>query len=130
MLATFSEPIHRLFSSLDDESIPWKTIVLYLLIGVHAFETYLSVRQYRCYSYPSPPLSLVKHVDHETFKKSQEYGRDKARFAFLVNAWGLLESLLIIKYDFLAIMWTWSGQILLRLNVAPTEVRRRDVVRE
>lgn len=115
-------PIHSFFASLDDESIPWKTIVLYLVLGVHAFETYLSIRQYKCYSYPSPPLSLAKHVDHETFKKSQAYGRDKAQFAFVTGAWGLCNSLVIIKYDLMAVVWTWSGEVLQRASIAPSEI--------
>lgn len=122
MTASFSESIHGVFSSLDDESIPWKTIVLYLVLGVHFFETYLSLRQYKCYSYPSPPLSLVKHVDHQTFQKSQAYGRDKANFAFVTGAWGLLNSLVIIRYDVMAIVWTWSGILLQRAGLRVTEI--------
>ncbi|CAO1636099.1 unnamed protein product [Sympodiomycopsis kandeliae] len=122
MLSYLSESIRTSFSSLDDESIPWKTIVLYLVLGVYAFETYLSIRQYRCYSYPSPPASLIKHVDHQTFTKSQAYGKDKAQFGFITGAWGLINSLVIIHFDVMALVWTWAGVLLQRAGRTPTEI--------
>lgn len=39
--------LHSAFAALDDPAIPWKTLVLYLIVGVWAFETYLSLRQYK-----------------------------------------------------------------------------------
>ncbi|CAO1621310.1 unnamed protein product [Parajaminaea phylloscopi] len=114
----------QLFASLDNPEIPWKTIVLYLVTGVWAFETYLSLRQYKVYSYPSPPLSLVQHVDAETYRKSQAYGRDKARFGFVVSAWGVLNSLFVIAYDLMPQVWALSGAVLQRAGLELTEIRQ------
>lgn len=74
------------------------------------------------YSYPSPPGSLVQHVDLETYKKSQRYGRDKARFGFVVAAWGLINSLAIVYFDLLPTMWNLSADVLDHVGLSVTEV--------
>lgn len=117
-----SGAVRSAFSALDDDAIPWKTLVLYLILAVYAFETYLSLRQYKVYSYPSPPLSLVNHVDIKTYNKSQSYGRDKARFAFVAGFWGLLNALAIVHFDAMPAVWTWAGAVLQRLGRTPTEI--------
>lgn len=118
------DSVQNFFASLDNASIPWKEVVQCLVVGVFAFETYLSLRQYRVYSYPSPPLSLVQHVDATTYKKSQAYGRDKARFGFVVAAWGLVNSLVIIYFDCMPLVWRFSGQLLERGGLQSTEIRQ------
>lgn len=109
-------------TSLDDDSIPWKSLVLYLVLGVYAFETWLSARQYKCYSYPSPPASLAKHVDIDTYRKSQSYGRDKARFGFVAGVWGLVNALVVIYFDLMPLVWSWSGQALRGAGIRQTEI--------
>lgn len=121
---SLSAPIRSFFASLDDPAIPWKTLVLYLVLAVYSFETYLSLRQYKVYSYAAPPASLARHVDLDTFKKSQLYGRDKARFGFVVGAWGLINSLAVIHFDLLPLVWTWSGMLLQKMGRTPSEVSR------
>ncbi|PWN31016.1 putative zinc metallo-protease [Jaminaea rosea] len=114
--------LHSAFAALDDPAVPWKTLVLYLIVGVWAFETYLSLRQYKVYSFPSPPASLLQHVDLETYKKSQRYGRDKARFGFVVAAWGLLNSLAIVYFDLMPFFWQLSADVLQKLDWRTTEI--------
>ncbi|KAI3482863.1 hypothetical protein L1887_54394 [Cichorium endivia] len=56
MLASIQHTITLIQSSLDDPSIEWKKkLVLALLWLVYAFETFLSLRQYRLYRLETPP---------------------------------------------------------------------------
>lgn len=87
VMACLTQAIPAFFASLDNERIPWKELVLVLVTGVYVFELYLSLRQYKVYSYPSPPASLAQYVELDTYRKSQAYGKAKARFAFVVEAW-------------------------------------------
>lgn len=114
--------LRNFFAPLDNQNIDWKSLVSYLVVTVWAFETYLSLRQYKVYSYPSPPLSLVQHVDAETYRKSQSYGRDKARFGLVVSTWGLLNSLVIVALDVMPTVWKFSGDLLIRAGFQKTEV--------
>ena len=86
-MASLTQSVAAFFDSLDNERIPWKELVLILVTGVYVFELSLSLRQYKVYSYPSPPASLAQYVELDTYRKSQAYGKAKARFAFVVEAW-------------------------------------------
>lgn len=114
--------VEQLSASLDSPSIPWKTIVTTLLWAVYGFETYVSLRQYRLYSLKTPPNALVPHVSFETFKKSQAYGSDKARFALVHDAVSHIVNVLVVQYDVYAWAWVVSGMGLKRLGVKDGEI--------
>lgn len=85
----------------------------------------MSILYSQVYSFSSPPASLLQHVDLETYKKSQRYGRDKARFGFVVAAWGLLNSLAIVYFDLMPFFWKLSADVLQKLDWRTTEVSSR-----
>ncbi|KAG6833348.1 hypothetical protein H0H87_008524 [Tephrocybe sp. NHM501043] len=94
------------------EPIDWKLGVQAFSWAVTLFETYLLLRQYPLYSKTEPPPVLAEHFEGNTFKKSQEYGRDKAKFA-LVS--GLLKQCLdsaLLQFGFYAWSWGAAGRLL------------------
>ena len=118
----FSSHIKHLESLLDDETIPWKPLIIQLLLAVYAFETYVSYRQYRLYSQPAPPAELAKHVDLETYQKSQAYGQDKAKYKFVKDVADLGSMLAVVHYDVYAAVWTYSSYVVHKCNLPLTEV--------
>lgn len=60
----------------------------------------------------APPKSLKEEITKETFDKSQDYSRAKARFSFFTDAYSLAKNLWMIKYDILPKFWAVSGSIL------------------
>lgn len=106
---------------LDTPEIPWKSLITSLLWIVYLFETYVSWRQYRLYSLTTPPKALMAHVSHEDFVKSQRYGRDKARFAFVSDAVAHMVNLASVTYNLSAHVWVWSGYVLDWMKVAHSE---------
>ena len=124
MLSLVQDKVALLQSALDDPSIEWKKLVLALLWLVYAFETLLSLRQYRLYSLDTPPATLASHVDLNTFKKSQVYGRDKARFGFFSSAISQLISVALVYYDVYAWSWTLAGTILAHFGQNDSEIPR------
>jgi len=113
-LQAFKGHIKHLESVVDNESIPWKKLVLQLLVAVYVFETYVSIRQYQLYSRPAPPAELASHVDHETYKNSAAYGKDKAKYSFVKQAADMAMMISIIHYDVYAKVWTYAGYTLAR----------------
>lgn len=124
MLSLVQDKVALLQSALDDPSIEWKKLVLALLWLVYALETLLSLRQYRLYSLDTPPATLASHVDLNTFKKSQVYGRDKARFGFFSSAISQLISVALVYYDVYAWSWTLAGTILAHFGQNDSEIPR------
>ena len=124
MLSLVQHKVALLQSALDDPSIQWKKLVVALLWVVYGFETLLSIRQYRLYNRDTPPATLASHVDLETFKKSQVYGRDKARFGFFSSAVSQLISVALVHYDVYAWSWTLAGTLLTHLGQSDAEIPR------
>ncbi|WFD01468.1 hypothetical protein MOBT1_000132 [Malassezia obtusa] len=109
---------------LDSPSIPWKQLVIGLLWAVYLFETYVSLRQLRLYDKTTPPKALVPHVSLETFAKSQAYGKDKARFALVSDAVAHIYNLAAVYFDFYALAWAWSGDILTFIGAPTNELTK------
>lgn len=70
-------------------------------VGHYLFTNYLALRQYRVLSRPKPPAELADVITDETFEKTKEYGRAKARFGFVDSFYSLIQSLAIIHFDVL-----------------------------
>ncbi|KAG6902698.1 hypothetical protein C0995_012838 [Termitomyces sp. Mi166 len=105
-LHTQLEHIQRHLAFVAVDPIDWKLAVQGFSWTVTLFETYLLLRQYPLYSKTEPPPALASHFDPNVFKKSQDYGRDKAKFA-LVS--GLLKQSLdsaLLHFGFYA--WSWG----------------------
>ncbi|WFD32226.1 Ste24 endopeptidase [Malassezia sp. CBS 17886] len=112
---------------LDTPTIPWKRIVAGLLWAVYLFETLVALRQYRLYDEPTPPNALVAHVSLDTFRKSQAYGKDKARMALVSQGIEHAFSLAVVAFDVYARVWVWSGDVLDALGVPAREVTQTAV---
>ncbi|RLV90859.1 CAAX prenyl protease 1 [Spathaspora sp. JA1] len=100
------------FSFLDDSSIDWKTIILGFTVGQFIFENYLEYRQYRVLQRKSPPASIKKEVNQETFDKSQEYSRAKSKFSIFSGVFSLVQNVAIIKFDVMPKLWNLSGWLM------------------
>ncbi|CAK7903832.1 CAAX prenyl protease 1 [[Candida] anglica] len=99
-------------SFLDNPNIPWKSIIIALSVGQFAFEKYLDYRQYQVLKRTSPPKTLKKEVSQETFDKSQDYSRAKAKFGFFSDTISLVQNFVFIKYDLLPKFWNFSGSLM------------------
>lgn len=77
------------------------------------------LRQFPLYSKEQPPPVLEAHFKAETFKKSQVYGKDKAKFS-LVS--GILKQVVDSAFmQFGLVAWSWSvgGWIVGKLGYGP-----------
>ncbi|GES73653.1 CAAX prenyl protease 1 homolog [Rhizophagus clarus] len=101
----------RLNFDFNAPGTPYKEFVLAFSWAVYTFEQYLSFRQYRKLREPNPPKSLqdIEEV-REKFRKTQEYGLDKAKFEFVSGLFGQLQSTWIIVWDILPWLWNLSGE--------------------
>lgn len=96
---------------LDKPNIPWKAIITGISIGQFAFETYLTYRQYKVLSKKKLPQVLENEIDNETFEKSEDYSRAKARFSVVVDIYNLAQKLAFIKLDVLPRIWHFGVQV-------------------
>ncbi|KAF7795939.1 hypothetical protein EIP86_007106 [Pleurotus ostreatoroseus] len=95
-----------------DPTINWKAYVQLFSWGVCAFESYLLLRQYPLYSKTVPPRALADHFTPEIFKASQEYGKDKAKFAFVSGIYKQAVDSVFLQYGMYAWAWSTAGSIL------------------
>lgn len=114
-------------SSLDNDAIPWFSIIQTLLAVVLSFEVLVSLRQLRTFHKETPPSALKQHVTQETFDKSRAYGREKLRFSIvsLVYEWALSAALIwMCAY---ARVWSAAGVLLSKFGFTHSgEVRFLD----
>ncbi|KAG9076168.1 hypothetical protein FRC06_009666, partial [Ceratobasidium sp. 370] len=118
-VAALQAGIENKLAFISTDPINWQGLVLAFSWGVWAFESYLIFRQYPNYSRPLPPPALREHFTEEVFKKSQRYGRDKARFQVVSKLYSqLLETGMIV---FGAFPWAWStaGNVLTKFGYGP-----------
>lgn len=55
---------------------------------------------------------LAKHFDKGVFEKSQNYGKDKAKFALFSGIYKQLTDSLMLQYGFYAWSWGAAGRLL------------------
>lgn len=72
----------------------------------------MEYRQYQVLKRVSPPASIKAEIDQETFEKSQDYSRAKARFRFILNAWGFIQNVATFQLDLLPVFWRASGSLI------------------
>src|SRR6202021_256942 len=63
-------------------------------------------RQYPLYSKTEPPAGLSSHFTPEVFEKSQKYGKDKAKLAFVAGLYKQCIESALLHYGFYA--WAWG----------------------
>ncbi|KAI9609062.1 hypothetical protein KEM48_003069 [Puccinia striiformis f. sp. tritici PST-130] len=113
---------------LQDNSVPYQSIILALSGGVFAFEQYLNIRQLPHLKLKVPPPSIAPYLltadgakteaekkdkpkegeeslsPQETFMKSQAYALDKVKFSMIaglidqVETWALLSPLVAVYF--------------------------------
>ncbi|KAF4622317.1 hypothetical protein D9613_009267 [Agrocybe pediades] len=108
---------HLAFVAVDP--IDWKFYVQSFSWAVTLFESYLLIRQYPLYSKKEPPAALAKHFDAGVFEKSQNYGKDKAKFAFFSGIFKQLLDSLLLHYGFYAWSWTAAGKLITKAGYGP-----------
>ncbi|KIJ40265.1 hypothetical protein M422DRAFT_32316 [Sphaerobolus stellatus SS14] len=102
-----------------DYSIPWKRYVLAFSWGNTLFETYLLLRQYPNYSKTKPPPALANHFTADVFAKSQNYGRDKAKFSLVSGIYSQLLETAILFFGGYAWAWGAAGSVLAYFGYGP-----------
>lgn len=85
-----------------------------------------SWRQYRKYLETKRPNNLADIVSEEDFAKAQLYGVDKSRFDFVATAYNQIQTVAMIVYDWLPLLWDYSGSLMYKFGgLGPEyEVRR------
>lgn len=109
--------LQRIARFIDRPLFPWKRVIIGFSVGQYLFEEFLSYRQYQVLKKTKPPKVLEAEISQETYDKSQEYGRAKARFGFIKGLYGQIQNIAFIHFDVLPKLWSWTGQLL--LNIAP-----------
>ena len=104
---------HLAFVQVDP--INWKGYVQGFSWSVTLFEKYL-LRQYPLYNKTEPPAVLAPHFKDDEFKKSQAYGKDKAKFPIFSGLFKQLLDSAMIHYGFYAWAWGAAGQFLARFG--------------
>ncbi|CCH61824.1 hypothetical protein TBLA_0F02850 [Henningerozyma blattae CBS 6284] len=105
-------------TAFDSADIPWKSIITLFTVGQFAFETYLTLRQYKALNIKTLPPVLKHEIDQDTFDKSRRYSKAKAKFSIFSDVFGLFQNLFFIKYDVLPKLWNTS--VMLATNYLPT----------
>lgn len=80
------------------------------------FTSLYSLRQYPLYSKTEPPKLLAPHFEPGVFEKSQNYGRDKAKFALLSGLYKQCLDSIMLHYGFYAWSWSAAGQLLAKFG--------------
>ncbi|GAA5831365.1 hypothetical protein JCM11251_003999 [Rhodosporidiobolus azoricus] len=95
--------LQALQHKLQDPTIPWPSVVLGTIVSVGAVEGYISSRQRPFLNpllHPSIPSALRPYLKgedaDETHKKSQAYARSKLNYSAVINAFDLIETLIIL----------------------------------
>ena len=137
--------VEKQLAFVATDPIDWKFYVQVFSWGVCLFESYLlcvtyvsfdigqthqslRLRQYPLYSKKTPPPALAQHFTSEVFEKSQNYGKEKAQFAFVSGIYRQVLDSLCLQVGMYAWAWDVAGRTTAKLGYgAEYEVRTRQV---
>jgi len=108
--------VEKQLAFVQTDPIDWKTYVQAFSWGVCLFESYLLLRQFPLYNKTEPPPALASHFTPDVFKKSQEYGRDKARFSLISGLYRQTLDSLLLHFGVYAWAWTIAGKLIGKLG--------------
>ncbi|KAF2456664.1 CaaX prenyl protease [Lineolata rhizophorae] len=106
--------LQRLARFLDRPFFPWKRLIVGFSLCQFSFENWLLYRQYGVFKSTVRPKALADVITQETFDKSQEYSRAKARFSFVSSCFNEVKGLLVITSDLYPKIWALSGLVVAR----------------
>ncbi|KAF8346330.1 peptidase family M48-domain-containing protein [Amanita rubescens] len=118
-LHTQLSTIQRHLSFVATDPLEWKLYVQVFSWAVTLFESYLVLRQYPLYSKTEPPKVLAPHFEAGVFEKSQNYGRDKAKFALFSGLYKQCLDSIMLQFGFYAWSWSAAGQLLAKFGYGP-----------
>ncbi|KAF8631662.1 hypothetical protein AX17_005063 [Amanita inopinata Kibby_2008] len=111
--------IQRQLAFVAIDPIDWKYYVQVFSWTVTIFESYLVLRQYPLYSKKEPPKALAPHFEKGVFEKSQNYGKDKAKFALFSGLYKQCLDSVMLQFGFYAWSWSVAGQLLAKVGYGP-----------
>ena len=77
------------------------------------------LRQFPLYSKTEPPAALKDHFKEEVFKKSQTYGKDKAKFSLISGLFKQVVDSILMQFGLVAWSWKAGGWIVGKLGYGP-----------
>lgn len=99
---------------LDKPGINWKAIIIGFSAANFLFESYLKFRQIRAVTNNGNhvPKQLVGKIDKDTVVKSSNYSISKLKFSLVTGFYGLVENVLIYKFNLLPQIWKYTGSFM------------------
>ncbi|BGO93116.1 hypothetical protein NBRC10512_003301 [Rhodotorula toruloides] len=97
-----SSLLYTLRDKLADPAIPWRSVILAVVVSVELWESWVAGRQLPYLSpilHPRIPSVLAPYLpsdSQETYQKSQAYARDKLNFASVLSFVDVLETLVLL----------------------------------
>lgn len=76
----------------------------------------IRLRQYPLYYKTAPPSVLSSHFNQETFEKSQNYGRDKAKFSLFAGLFKQSLDSLLLHVGVYTWAWSMAGNALAKFG--------------
>lgn len=104
--------LKRLGAAIDQDYIPWKTLIITFSVAEYALESYLTYRQYQILRSQQIPAQLKNEIDQKTHDKSQAYGRAKAKFGVVSATFNQIKNIALISYNFYPSWWAVSGLLI------------------
>lgn len=119
ILHTQLDALEQKLSWVKTEPLDWQLYVQIFSWSVCLFESYLLLRQYPLYSKKEPPKELSEHIDNTEFIKSQNYGRDKARFGFVTGILRQAIDSALLHYGLYPYSWDLAGRTIAHFGYGP-----------
>lgn len=93
-----------------ETAIPYKHLVITMIILKYLFVNYLNWRQYKRITENKPfPRELKDlNIDEENYHKSRVYSKDKMKFGFVKDTVETLIGLVMIQMNYWAMIWNYG----------------------
>jgi STE24 endopeptidase len=102
--------------------LPYFEFFLAFSVVSFVVETWLSVRQHRCYSVRTVPIEVASAVKQEVFDKAQAYGRARSSFDFIESTIMFVHSTALLLFCALPLLWGVSADLARWADLGESEV--------